>query len=350
MIRVYSAVALGCGLVGKFVIERLLEREIKLTVLDLTIPAEISQHPLVNAVHGDVFEHIEQLPARSVVINMLPGRIGDGVRPLLLKAGHQIVDLAFTAEDPSVHQQLAIENSAVLLWDIGIAPGISNMLAKKAVELLGPLESLSIKVGGNPTETDGHWSYMAPFSPSDVIDEYTRPARIKSNNDIFEVPALGDRHIIQVEGYGEMEAFLTDGLRSILATIPARNMKEYTIRWPGHIDKWLESSQLFYEEEVLEEWKFDPSRSEFTWLEVVAENNSEQKRWVVQDTGRNGDASMARTTGLVTAACAILFLEKGPTEGCGLEPGIHPPEAMSSKAIEFIIEMMTSHGVEFSEF
>jgi hypothetical protein len=59
---------------------------------------------------------------------------------------------------------------------------------------------------------------------------------------------------------------------------------------------------------------------------------------------------MARTTGLVTAACAILFLEKGPTEGCGLEPGIHPPEAMSSKAIEFIIEMMTSHGVEFSEF
>ena len=100
---------------------------------------------------------------------MLPGRIGDGVRPLLLKAGHQIVDLAFTAEDPSVHQQLAIENSAVLLWDIGIAPGISNMLAKKAVELLGPLESLSIKVGGNPTETDGHWSYMAPFSPSDVI-------------------------------------------------------------------------------------------------------------------------------------------------------------------------------------
>ena len=191
---------------------------------------------------------------------------------------------------------------------------------------------------------------MAPFSPSDVVEEYTRPARIKSNNDIFEVPALGDRHIIQVEGYGEMEAFLTDGLRSILTTIPARNMKEYTIRWPGHIDKWLELSQLFYEEEVLEEWKFDPSRSEFTWLEVVAKSNSEEKRWVVQDTGRNGDASMARTTGLVTAACAILFLEKGPNEGCGLEPGIHPPEGMSSEAIEFIINMMISHGVEFSEF
>ena len=69
MICVYSAIALGCGLVGKFVIERLLERQIKLTVMDLTIPSEISQHPLVNAVHGDVFENIEQLPAQSVVIN-----------------------------------------------------------------------------------------------------------------------------------------------------------------------------------------------------------------------------------------------------------------------------------------
>ncbi len=345
-----SAVALGCGLVGKFVIERLIERQIRVTVLDLSVPQQLSEHPLIDAIEGDVFENLDKLSSKSVVINMLPGRIGDAVRPLLLQSGHHIVDLAFTAEDPSIHQQLAVENDAVLLWDIGIAPGISNMLAKKAFEILGPLESLSIKVGGNPTESDGNWSYMAPFSPSDVIEEYTRPARIKSNNDIFEVPALGDRHLIQVEGYGEMEAFLTDGLRSILTTIPSRNMKEYTVRWPGHIDKWLELSQLFYEEEVLQDWKYDPTRSEFTWLEVVAKNQVDEKRWIVQDTGRDGDGSMARTTGLVTAACALLFIEKGPMLGCGLESGVHPPEGLNSEAIDYIVQLMVSQGVDFSEY
>ena len=32
-----------------------------------------------------------------------------------------------------------------------------------------------------------------------------------------------------------MEAFLTDGLRSVLANIPAEEMSEYTVRWPGGI-------------------------------------------------------------------------------------------------------------------
>ena len=136
-----SAVALGCGLVGKFVIERLVERQIRVTVLDLAVPQQLCEHPLVDAIEGDVFENLNKLSSKSVVINMLPGRIGDAVRPLLLQSGHNIVDLAFTAEDPSIHQQLAVENDAVLLWDIGIAPGMSNMLAKKAFEILGQLES-----------------------------------------------------------------------------------------------------------------------------------------------------------------------------------------------------------------
>jgi len=344
-----AAIALGCGLIGKFVIERLLEYGHKVTVLDLKIPEELKSQTNVDARQGDVFENIADLPPYSVVINMLPGRIGNSVRPLLLKAGHQVVDLAFTAEDPHQYQALAVDNNAVLLWDVGIAPGMSNMLAKKASEMLGELESITIKVGGNPAQPDSGWSYMAPFSPSDVIEEYTRPARIKVENQICEVPAITERHLIEVEGYGSMEAFLTDGLRSVLTTIPATNMKEFTVRWPGHIDKWLEEADTLEEQVLLDAWKFDASRDEFTWLEVVAVSKSQQKRWVVQDSGKNGDGSMARTTGLVTAACALQFLEHGPLNGCGLAPGIHPPEALHGQAIDAIIEMMKLHGVEFTE-
>ena len=145
-----------------------------------------------------------------------------------------------------------------------------------------------------------------------------------------------------------MEAFLTDGLRSVLDTIPCQTMKEYTVRWPGHIDRWISEGQSMNEDDLLQAWTFDPQRKEFTWLEVVASNDSTIRRTVVQDSGLNGEGSMARTTGLVTAACALLFMEHGPKDGCGLNPGIHPPEGLSTKAISHIMDYMKSEGVEFS--
>ena len=209
------------------------------------------------------------------------------------------------------------------------------------------MEEVTIHVGGNPTHPDQDWSYMAPFSPSDVIEEYTRPARIIRDGEVVTVPALTERHSIDVEGTSGMDAFLTDGLRSVLSTISASNMKEYTVRWPGHIDKWLDSKGVLGEEDLLETWKYDALREEFTWLEVVAQSSEKQMRWVVQDSGRDGNGSMARTTGLVTAACTLLFLDAGPLEGCGLLPGVHPPEAMSENAIDSVIKMLTQHDVQF---
>lgn len=342
-----SVVALGSGLVGQFVIERLLEAGHDVTVIDLQIPDALANHPHVDAQQGDAMQAVAELAPRQTVVNMLPGRIGDMVRPALLKGGHHVVDLAFTAEDPHCHEALAIQHQGVLLWDVGIAPGISNMLVKQAFEDLGPLDTVSIKVGGNPTQPDNEWSYMAPFSPSDVIEEYTRPARIRVDGSLLEVPALSERHGIQVEGYGTMEAFLTDGLRSILDTIPCTTMKEYTVRWPGHIDRWLKEGCDMDEADLLKAWTFNPQRKEFTWLEVLAQNNEGVRHTIVHDCGLNGDGSMARTTGLVTAACVLLFLEHGPLEGCGLAPGIHPPEGLSAKAIDSIMTYMQEQGVSF---
>ena len=45
-------------------------------------------------------------------------------------------------------------------------------------------------VGGLPLEKKPPWNYKAPFSPIDVIEEYTRPARIKENGNIKAVKAL----------------------------------------------------------------------------------------------------------------------------------------------------------------
>ena len=205
-----TIVALGCGLVGEFVVQRLVDDGHSVVAVDLHLPDSIKKNTQIESIEGDAKEYISTLKGDEIIINMLPGRIGHGIRKDLVVGGHNIVDLAFTAEDPQQLDELAKVHGSTMIWDIGIAPGLSNMLLAHAQRELGFLNKATIHVGGNPTEPDEEWSYMAPFSPSDVIEEYTRPARILRNQTVVEVPALTERHQIDVEGTDGMEAFLTD--------------------------------------------------------------------------------------------------------------------------------------------
>lgn len=339
-----TIVALGCGLVGEFVVQRLVDDGHSVVAVDLHLPDSIKNNTQIKSIEGYAKEYIESLNGDEIIINMLPGRIGHGIREHLIIGGHNIVDLAFTAEDPQQFDELAKQHGSTMIWDIGIAPGLSNMLLAHAQRELGFLEKATIHVGGNPTEPDNEWSYMAPFSPSDVIEEYTRPARIIRNKTIIEVPALAERHSIDVEGTDGMEAFLTDGLRSVLDTINANDMAEYTVRWPQHIDRWIAEGHSTPEEELLKAWEFDSNRNEFTWMKVYCESKQDSKQWIVADYGKGGNGSMARTTGLVTYALASRFATLG-TEACGLDTGVHPPENVNEETLNAVLEIFNLHDV-----
>ena len=340
-------VALGCGLVGEYVIHRLADDGFRVVAVDLRVPRSLTERSEVSSIEQDVKEYIDSLNEPTIVINMLPGRIGHSIREPLVRGGHQIVDLAFTEEDPQTLDALAKEHRATMIWDIGIAPGLSNMLLAQAQRELGHLDDVSIKVGGNPIAPDTDWSYMAPFSPSDVIEEYTTPARIVRDGEIVTVPALTERHRIEVEGTDGMDAFLTDGLRSVLSTIDATNMAEYTVRWPEHVDRWLSEGENTPEEELLRAWKFDTSRPEFTWMKVRCQAKNSIKEWTVVDYGKDGNGSMARTTGLVTYAIASLFATKGP-EYCGLQNGIYSPELLNESTLNYVLDIFKEHRVSVS--
>ena len=339
-----TIVALGCGLVGEFVVQRLVDDGHSVVAVDLHLPDSIKKNTRIKSIEGDAKEYIESLNGDEIIINMLPGRIGHGIRKDLVVGGHNIVDLAFTAEDPQEFDRLAKAHGSTMIWDIGIAPGLSNMLLAHAQRELGFLEKATIHVGGNPTEPDDEWSYMAPFSPSDVIEEYTRPARILRDQTVVEVPALTERHQIDVDGTDGMEAFLTDGLRSVLDTINANDMAEYTVRWPQHIDRWIAEGHSTPEEDLLKAWKFDSNRTEFTWMKVYCESKQYSKQWIVADYGKDGNGSMARTTGLVTYALASRFATLG-TEACGLDTGVHPPENVNEETLNAVLEIFKMHDV-----
>ena len=278
---------LGGGLVGRFVACTLHERGHRVKVIDAEpledLPTEVECiQSFINP------ESISELVSGfEVVVNCLPGRIGHAVRkPLLSIEGMSVADLAFTAEDPRTYAELANTSGSRMVYDVGIAPGLSNALLMSAQTECGSLSSARIWVGGNPQQPDDEWSYMAPFSPSDVIEEYTRPARIRRGGQVITEAALSERHSVTVPGYGQMEAFLTDGVRSLLDTIDSEELVEYTVRWPGHIQRYLDGNDS--EEELIEAWKFDALRPEFTWLAVEATDVDGTRRWDVIDEGKDG--------------------------------------------------------------
>ena len=317
---------LGGGLVGLFVTRRLVNANFEVHLFDIEERDTEAIFHLGSALDAD---H----SAADLVINMLPGHLGNKATESLKDTGQRIVDLSFSEITPDNLEDV----KSSILWDVGIAPGLSNMLVAQAYREFGTLETVSIKVGGNPSEPDGEWSYMAPFSPHDVIAEYTRDARIIENGKLCEVPAMTELHTIDASGR-QMEAFLTDGLRSLL-NIPAEKMGEYTVRWPGHIQKY-QNTEL-NPDELVDAWKLNPLRGEFTWMEVHITSGDDERKWIIEDSGLNGDSSMARTTGLVTACCAIAWIDRPEM----LPPGVYAPEDLPDDVIELVIEVMRSEGV-----
>ena len=341
----FDAIALGSGLVGEFVINELTKLGYQVHVIDLKIPEHVKNNPQVSFQEGDVFDLLSQMPEAKIAVNMLPGRIGEQMRTVLIKQGIDVVDLAFTEQDPSQHNSLAKENSATMIWDVGIAPGLSNMILKKEFNEDNNILTATIKVGGNPQSPDDKWSYMAPFSPSDVIEEYTRPARILVDGEVKTVSALTEKHFIDVDGFGKMEAFLTDGLRSLLVSNLSRNMKEYTVRWPGHIAKWLELEGEFTEDELIDAWKFDKQRDEFTWMEIAIDYVDHTVTWIISDTGKDGFSSMARSTGLVTVACFLELMNKQNNQSTLSHSGVFSPEDLDTEPINRVIDFVKTNGV-----
>ena len=101
------------------------------------------------------------------------------------------------------------------------------------------------------------------------------------------------------------------------------------------------------EEELLEAWQFDANRPEFTWMKVRCQAKESVLEWTIVDYGKDGDGSMARTTGLVTYALASLFATKGP-EFCGLDSGVHAPECVNEETLQYVLNIFEKHDVSVS--
>jgi lysine 6-dehydrogenase len=367
-------IVLGCGLVGgPMAIDLARENNFEVSIVDRNqeaLDAVASEHPKIRTVHRDLGDPQEVgalVADHDIVLNAVPGFMGFQTLKAIIEAGKNVVDIAFYPENPFDLDELAKEKGVTAVVDCGVAPGMSNLLIGHVHEQLDRTDSVLIYVGGLPEIRRWPFEYRAVFSPIDVIAEYTRPARYVENGELVTRTALSDPELIDFPGIGTLEAFNTDGLRTLADTIDAPNMKEKTLRYQGHIEKmaFLRAAGFFSEEPVevdghlirpvdltarlmFPQWQMEKGEVDITVLQIIVEGEKEGalQRYVYNlldkyDASSNTH-SMARTTGY-TATVAARMLARGLYD----QKGISPPEYVGrhEECVEFMLDGLAERGM-----
>ena len=250
-----NVVVLGAGLVGGAIAADLADH-FNVTAVDADPRAldRLKKKDGIKAVRAD----LSSAPAlrsavagADIVVGALPGSMGYRMLQTLAPEKKDIVDISFFAEDPFPLDELFRENGITVITDCGVAPGMGNIILGHHNSTM-VVDSYECYVGGLPVEREWPWEYRAVFSPMDVIEEYTRPARYVENGHLVEREALSDPQLLYFKGIGSLEAWNSDGLRTLIKTIQVPNMIEKTLRYPGCIEylRVLREAGFFSQDEV----------------------------------------------------------------------------------------------------
>jgi lysine 6-dehydrogenase len=307
----------------------------------------------------------------DLVIDAVPGFMGFQTFKTVIESGRNVVDIAFFPEDPFELDTLAKKNNVIAVMDCGVAPGMSNVLIGHVSQLLDEVYRAVIYVGGLPVVREWPYEYKAVFSPIDVIEEYTRPARYVENGQQVTREALSDPELLHFPGIATLEVFNTDGLRTLMHTIDCPNMKEKTMRYPGHIDKMkvLRETGFFSDKPVsingtrlrpidftskllFPMWELKEGEEDLTVMQIMVEGSRKGKNYRYKyflldrfDPVTN-TTSMARTTGYTATVVARMI-----ARGLYKDKGVSPPEYLGKKetCVEFILQGLKVRGIEYHE-
>jgi lysine 6-dehydrogenase len=305
----------------------------------------------------------------DIVISAVPGFLGFRTLEAILESGKNVVDIAFFPEDPFALDELARAKKVTALIDCGVAPGMSNLLVGHVAAGLQRTDRVRIYVGGLPSVRQWPYEYKAGFSPIDVIEEYTRPARLVRGGKVEVCPALSELELIDFPDLGTLEAFVTDGLRTLARTIDAPDMIEKTMRYPGHAERMrmLRETGFFSEIPVdidgasvrpidvatrllFPMWQMGEGDEDITIMRIVVEGLGPKGGvrvtydLVDRYDRATGTTAMARTTGY-TATTAVRMLAAGLFS----EPGVIPPERLGQDAActKFILAGLLERGIVY---
>lgn len=372
-----NIIVLGAGMVGSAMAIDLSNNH-NVTVTDYnenTLNKLQQKHSVIQTILLDV-TNLELLSNTikpfDLVVCAVPGFLGYKTLETIIKSEKNVIDISFFPENSLELDALAKQHNVTAIVDCGVAPGMDNLILGRYNEEL-KLTDFECLVGGLPKIKKWPFYYKAPFSPIDVIEEYTRPARYVENSHVIVREALTDIETVEFENVGTLESFNSDGLRSIIYTMPhIPNMKEKTLRFPGHVNyiRVLKESGFFDETPIIingteitpldfsskilfKEWKLNPTDEEFTVMRVTVKGidaNGSTKTIIYnlydEYNAETQTSSMARTTGYTATATVNMFLE-----GLFTEKGVFPPELIGKHqaCFEFILSYLKTRNVVYKK-
>jgi lysine 6-dehydrogenase len=366
---------LGAGLVGG-AIARDLHGEFEVTAADMSHEAlrRLKRDHGIKTVRGDLGDPrilSSVIQDADIIVGALPGSMGYKMIEVLAPEKKDIVDISFFPEDPFTLNKLIEKNGITVVTDCGVAPGMGNIILGYHNRRMA-VSKYRCYVGGLPVLREWPWEYKAVFSPIDVIEEYIRPARYVENGHTVVREALSDPELLQFEGIGTLEAWNSDGLRTLIKTMHIPDMIEKTLRYPGCIEylRVLREAGYFSYDEVsvkgvkirpidvtaallFPKWKLKPGEEDFTIMKIIVEGNNGKggervvrHEWDLYDRydKETDTISMARTTGYTCTAAVHLI-----ARGMFTRKGICPPEYLGEDEdnFRFILDHLKARGVEY---
>lgn len=372
-------VVLGCGNIGTVVARDLAESLPKAEIVLADVDRNNVQDAASNVglknlgwMQVDAAKHLElstKLKNFDVVIGALPGKFGYRACKASIAAKVDMVDVSYMPEDVMSLNGVASKTGVSIIPDCGMSPGLCSMLVGRGVSKLDQVEKAYMLNGGLPETPVPPLGYVVTWSVKDLIDMYVRKVNILKDGKITQVEPLSGLEELDFPGVGKLEAFYTDGLRTLLYTIKAKDMWEKTLRYPGHVEKIKLLKALgFFDSDAIEigKAKVEPR-------EVTADLFARKLKRKIPDivvicvkvSGKRGGrhighvyhvfdhydnerqvTSMARTTAYSTSIVAQLLAQKAIEE-----KGVIPPErlGMNERLFKRFIDEMKKRGIVVKE-
>ncbi len=371
-------IVLGAGMVGSaMAIDLAKDHSVTLSDIDLKalrkVKAKYNELKILEIDVSNKNDLHQAISTFDIVVCAVPGFLGFQTLKYIIEAKKDVVDISFFPENALELDELAKQNNVTAIVDCGVAPGMGNIILgyHNAQMKISDFECL---VGGLPKIKKWPFNYKAPFSPVDVIEEYTRPARYVENGKLITREALTDVELLEFPEVGTLESFNSDGLRSLIFTMPhIPNMKEKTLRYPGHVEyiRVLKESG-FFEQEAIEingklispleftskilfkEWYLEDKEEEITVMKITIKgiNKSGKELKIIynlHDTfdNKTQTSSMARTTGYTATAAVNLILK-----GLFNEKGVFPPELIGKHKVcyDFVLNYLEERDVIYFKY
>ena len=205
---IMKVVQLGCGITGLVCAEHLEKNELvnELVLADNRVDAaeamaerlESSKISVqkVDATDADAMRAL--LTDANLLVSSIPAELNKKVIDAAVDLGVNYIDYSMSVDSMEEFEEIdkkSKDQGITILTSMGADPGISDVFARYAANMLDTAESARV-MDGDTAVADGY-DFFTLWSPAEMLEEVTVPAAVFKDGKITYIPPLNERQIYE---------------------------------------------------------------------------------------------------------------------------------------------------------